>query len=113
MDLYFFQWKRNPYYRETTVGAKWYSFTEPLQDLLPNFFLLYVNQLLIVSGLPYLYNGTILCLSNRLGSDSVFFIVPPIDPVNDPLGQQFGYQNLKVDLYATLPLIPTDTACLK
>ena len=52
-----FQWKRNPRY--VAGGAKWFDFTEPLQELIPDFFLYYFNQIAIISGKPYLLNGKI------------------------------------------------------
>ena len=55
--MFLFQWKRNPRYVDG--GAKWADFTDPLQNLVPDLYLAYVNQLGIISGSGYAFNGKI------------------------------------------------------
>ena len=55
-----FQWKRNPYYRNSALFVPWFSFSEPLEDLVPDFFLVYVNQFALITGANFLYNGKII-----------------------------------------------------
>ena len=41
----------------------------------------------------------------------MFLII--VEPILDANGNIVGYGNIRVDLISTLPMIPTDTACLK
>lgn len=108
-----FQWKRNPYYANPGIGGGggiWTSFSEPLQNLLPDFLLAYLNQIAFITGTNWFFNGMI--ISDDLTMKGSYLLLL-VQPIFGPTGIVIGYENIKVDLFATLPLIPTDTACLQ
>lgn len=102
-----FQWKPNPNYVEG--GGEWNFFIRPLNDLLPEFYLFFVNQFAILSGSGYFYGGKIIS-SKHLFQIHNFLLVPPILDANNNI---IGWGNIRVNLYSTLPMVPTDTSCLK
>ena len=57
-----FQWKPNPNYVEG--GGVWYSFTRPLNELLPDFYLIFSNAYALITGNNFLYNGKMIRCKN-------------------------------------------------
>ena len=104
-----FQWKPNPNYVEG--GGEWNFFIRPLNDLLPEFYLFFANQFAILAPTitDFLYGGKIISSKNLFHIHN-FLKVPPIYDAN---GNIIGWGNVRVNLFSTLPMVPTDTSCLK